>query len=203
MPRLAKVAKKTAENHSCVHVKARERFVEDEDLGVVEQRCYKENFLAHPFGITGQRAVTVLPETDEPEKLVHLGFEDAPGEAAKTPHELQMFASAEVRIQVRLFGHVADAALKGFAGFGICVNVVAIKRDFPGRGLKQTNDHLDRGALSGAVGTEIAERFTAMNHEAGMVNNWDAGVTFREVADFEHDTLDTIRQARVPEGCYT
>jgi hypothetical protein len=72
-------AKETAENHSSVHVEARERFVEDKDLGVVEQRSYEENFLAHPFGIAGQGGVTVFPETDELEKLVHFGFEDVPG----------------------------------------------------------------------------------------------------------------------------
>src|SRR5260370_41236462 len=108
-----------------------------------------------------------------------------------------MFASAEVRIEVRLFGHIADAALKGFAGFGIFADVVAIKRDFSGRGLKEANDHLDCGALAGAVGTEIAERFAAMNHEADMVDDRDARVTFGQVANFGHDELDTMGKTGV------
>jgi len=100
---------------------------------------------------------------------------------------LEMFASAEVWIEVRLFGHVADAALKGFAGFGILLDVLAIQRDFAGRGLKQADDHLDSSALTGAVGTEVAERFAAMNLEADMVHDRDAGVTFGQIANFEHD----------------
>ncbi len=153
----------------------------------MEQRGDEENFLAHPFGIAGQGGVTVFPETDEPEKLVHFGFEDVPGYSAETPDKLEMFASAEVRIEVRLFGHVADAALKGFAGFGIFVDVVAIQRDFAGRGLQKADYHLDGGALAGAVGAEIAERFASMNHEADMVDDRDAGVTFGQIADFKHD----------------
>ena len=50
---LAEGAKKTAKDHSRVHVQARERLIENQDLGVVEERSDQENFLAHPFGITG------------------------------------------------------------------------------------------------------------------------------------------------------
>jgi hypothetical protein len=98
-----------------------------------------------------------------------------------------MFASAEVWIEMRLFGHITDAALEGFAGFGIFVNVVPVERDFAGRGIKEANDHLDRGALARAVGAKIAERFAAMNFEADTVNDRDASVTFRQVANFKHD----------------
>jgi hypothetical protein len=165
----------------------------------VEQRSYEENFLAHPFGIPGQGGVTVFPETNEPEKLVHFWFEGAARQSAEAPDKLEMFVSAEMRIEMRLFGHVADAALKGFASFGIFVDVAAVKRDFAGCRLKEANDHLDRGALAGAVGTEIAERFAAMNHEADMVDNWDSGVMFRQVANFEHGNLDLLWKTEVPQ----
>src|SRR5690348_10901133 len=108
-----------------------------------------------------------------------------------------MFASAEVRVEVRLFWHIADAAPKGFAGFGIVVDALAIQRDFAGGRLKQANDHFDRGALAGAVGTEIAERFAAMNLEAHMVDDRDTGVTFGQVANFEHGGLDSMWSAGV------
>src|SRR5690349_17832435 len=98
-----------------------------------------------------------------------------------------MFSPAEVLIEVGFFGDVADATLEDFAGFGIFVDVVAIQCDFAGRRIEQTDDYLDGSALAGAVRTEIAERFAAMNHKADMVDNRNAGVTFRQVANFEHD----------------
>jgi len=191
LPALAEAAKKTAEDHSRIHVEARERFIEDKDLRVVEQRCDDENFLAHPFGIAGEGGVAVFPETRKAEKLVRFVFEEEPAQSAETPDELEMLASAEVRIEVRLLGYVADAALKGFAGFGIFMDVMTIQRDFAGCGLEQPDDHLDCGAFTGTVWPEIAERFAAMNHETNLVDDWDAGVPFGEAANFEHRLLDT------------
>jgi hypothetical protein len=37
-----------------------------------------------------------------------------------------------------------------------------------------------------------------MNHEADMVDDRDAGVTFGQAANFEHGELDTVWNAAVP-----
>src|SRR5690242_15623351 len=84
---------------------------------------------------------------------------------------------------MRLFGHVADAAL---VGLEVAVDLLAVKLDVTRSGLEQTDQHLHRGAFSRAVGAEIAENFAGLDDEADAVHRGYAGVQLGEVTDFEH-----------------
>ena len=78
--------------------------------------------------------MAVLPEADEAEQLVHLGFERASLDAAQAPDQLQILAAAEVRIQVRLLGHVADASL---VGFEVAADFLSVELDVARGGLRR------------------------------------------------------------------
>ena len=87
---------------------------------------------------------------------------------------------------MRLLGDVADAALEGFE---IAAHVLAVEKDVARGGLQQTGEHLDGGALPGAVGSEVAENFAGLDLEADAIHRGHASVVLGKLADFEHDGL--------------
>ena len=172
-----------AQDHGGVDVEAAEGLVEDEQFGIVQQGGEEEDFLAHAFGIGGERRVAVVPEADEAEEFVHLGLQGAAGNPAQASGELEIFAAGEVGVEVRLFGDVADAALEGFE---IAVDVLAMEEDVAGGGLQESGEHFDGGAFSGAVGSEVAENFAGVDDEADAIHGGDAGVELGKLPGFQH-----------------
>src|ERR1022692_4427848 len=77
-------------------VEARERLVEDEDIGVVQQGGRDEDFLLHALGIGGDGRIAVFVERQEVQQLVDSGFQRRSREAAQAPDELQVFAAGQV-----------------------------------------------------------------------------------------------------------
>ena len=88
-----------------------------------------------------------------------------------------------MRIEVRLLGHVAEAALKCFQ---VAADIAAVEMDLPGSRLDEAGEHFHSRALAGAVGPEVAEDLARANDEADAVHNGDAAVTLGEKADFQH-----------------
>ena len=104
--------------------------------------------------------MAVVPQADQAEQFVHLAVEREAGYPAETSGELQIFAAGEVRIEVRLLGDVADAALEGLE---VAVDVLAVEEDVAGGRLEQAGEHLHGGAFARAVGTEIAENLAGLD----------------------------------------
>ena len=161
----------------------------------MEEGGEEEDFLAHSFGVGGEGVVAVGPEPDEVEQVIHLGFERAAGDAAEPAGELEILAAAEVGIEVRLLGNIAEAALEGFE---IEADVLAVHGDAAGGGLEKSGEHLDGGAFSGAVGAEIAENFTRPDGEADAIYGGGADEGLSQVVGFEHEGLDTGQPGKVP-----
>ncbi len=106
-------AQQAAEHERGGDVETGEGLVEDEDFGIVEQGGGEQNFLTHALGVGGERLVAIVPEPEGAEELVHLGLEHGARNSAEAAHQLQVFAAREMGVEVRLFGHVADALLEG------------------------------------------------------------------------------------------
>lgn len=96
---------------------------------------------------------------------------------------------------MRLFGDVAEAALEGFE---IEADVGAVEGNAAGGGLEESGEHLDCGAFSGAVGSEIAENFTRLDGEADAIDGRGSDEGFGQVVGFEHGGLDTGQAGDVP-----
>jgi hypothetical protein len=173
-----------AEDHGGVDVEAGEGFVEDEEFGVVEQGGEQEDFLAHALGVGGERGVAIVPEADEAEEFVHFGFEDAAGKAAQAAGELEVFAAAEVGIEVGLLGDVAEAALEALQ---VAADILAVEEDASAGRLEQAGEHLDGGALAGAVGAEIAQDLARADGEADRVHGGGTDEGLGEIKGFEHE----------------
>jgi hypothetical protein len=111
--------------------------------------------------------VALVPESDEAQEFVHLDFEGAARNPAQAAGELQIFAAAEVGIEVWFLGDVPEAAL---VTFEISAYILAVKEDAAAGRLQQSGEHLDGGALASAVGSEIPEDLAGMDGEAHRIH---------------------------------
>src|ERR1035441_10550504 len=79
-----------------------------DDVWVVQEGGGEQNLLSHALRIRGERRMAVIPERKCPKELVHLGFQDAAGHAAKPAHQLQVLPAGEMRVEVGLLRNAAD-----------------------------------------------------------------------------------------------
>src|SRR5262245_15288321 len=98
-------------------------------------------------------------------------------QTAKTANEHQVFDRGEMRIEVRLFRNIPDASL---VALGIVEHVNTIEPQRAGAGIDQADDRIDRRALAGSVGTEIAEDLAAADLEVDPIQREESAVTFRQ-----------------------
>jgi hypothetical protein len=172
-----------AEDHGGGDVETGEGLIEDEEFRIVEQGGEEEDFLTHALGVAGERGVATVPEADEAEEIVHFGFERAARNAAEAAGELEVFAAAEVGIEVGLLGDVAQAALKGFE---IVPDVLAMEEDASAGGFEEAGEHLDSGAFAGAVGAEVAQDLARVDGEADGIDGRGSDEGLGEIEGFEH-----------------
>ena len=96
---------------------------------------------------------------------------------AQPPDELELLATRQERIEVRLFRHVAEACAEADEVVG---DVAAVEEHGPARWRQQPGQHADRRRLAGAVRPEVAEDVTGADGEAHRVDNRAAGETANE-----------------------
>jgi len=85
-----------AEHERGGDVEARDRFVEDNDARVVQQRRRQQDLLAHAFGEGCQRRVIVGVEAEDLQKFRNLTLEPVLGNAAKAACQPQILRTCEV-----------------------------------------------------------------------------------------------------------
>jgi hypothetical protein len=164
---------KAAEYERGVDVEAGERFIEDEDFRIVYKGPEEEDFLPHPFGVAGEEGVAIVPKANDAEQFVDARLQRICREAAQAANQLKIFASAKMRVEVRFFGYIAEAALKGFE---VGEDVDAVEGYLACGGFEQADDHFDGGALPCSVRAEVAQDLSAADGEADMVDNGDTAV---------------------------
>ena len=167
LPRPASARNRASQHERGGDVQAGEGLVEDEDFRIVQERGGEENLLAHTLGVRRQGGVAVVPESEGAEEFVHLGIEDAARHAAKPAHQLKILASGEVRVEVGLLRHVADAPLEGGE---VLVHAASAVEDLTFGRLDQPGQHLHGGALAGSVGPEVAEDFAGLDRETDLAD---------------------------------
>ena len=89
---------------------------------------------------------------------------------------------------MRLFGHVSDSRL---VGDQILLDIGAVEQDVAGGRRHQPREHLDCRGLPGSIGAQVAEHFSRLHGKADVADRRQGAVAFGDVADFEHEPLDT------------
>ena len=88
-----------------------------------------------------------------------------------------------MRVEMRLFGHVAHALL---VGDQVALNGLAVEQDLAGGHLHQPGDHLHGGGFAGAVRPQVAGDLAGAGRKADVVDGGDPGESLANVAKFEH-----------------
>ena len=158
-------------------IEAGGRFVENDQIGIVEEGLGEADAAGHALGEAPDGAMAGVREARHVEQLVNARAGGFGGQPEQAGVEGQGFEGRQVGIEVGLFGEIADAALDG-GGAGGCAEDV----DRAGRRKKQAQDHLDGGGLTGAVGAEQAEDLSAGDIEGDGADGVHAGAV-PEVAE--------------------
>ena len=154
------------------------RLVEEEDVGLVEERAGEPEALRHPLRVT---ANPVAPAAGEPHEVEQLG--DPPiqvplGDAGEAAEQAQRRLAGQVAGEAMAFGEVADAPARGRAA-----RVAAAHAHLAARRPGQAEENLDQRGLAGAVGAEKAERLAAPDLEADAFEGAQAPPAVAELLD--------------------
>ena len=164
-------------------VEAGRRLVEDEDVGIMDERLRQTDALLVAFRqLAGQPVRHVVDPRARHDVLDAL----APL-VSRHPFysgdEIEILDDAHVGIERRRFRQVAGAPL-GLERLVEDVEPGDNRLAFGGRHEPRQDPH--RRRLAGPVGAEKAEDFAALDAEADIVDRGDAAVAFREVLDLNH-----------------
>ena len=149
-------------------VEARGRLVEQDQLGVVDQRLGQADPALHALGVLAELAVLGGAQADHVDQPVDplgpLGRRDLEQPAV----EVERLLGVQELVEVRLLGQVADPLVLGDVGRRLVEDQrVALGRE------EQAEQELDRGRLARAVGPEQAEDLAPVDLEVERLERLD------------------------------
>lgn len=160
-------------------------FVEEEEVGVVEEGLGQADALEHAFGVGAEASVSSGAEIDEIEELLDAGGEAWAGHAGEAAVVVEDFASGEEVGEIRVFREEAEAVAGGHGAGG-----VAEDGGGAAGGGGKAEEEFHGGAFAGAVGAEEAEDLAGLDREMEVFEGEEAaatpveGVEFGEAPDF-------------------
>ena len=166
-----------------LRVEAGRRLVEDEHLGVVEQRLREADAL--PVALRELAALAVR-HVGDPRALHHRGHARlalGPRHALDARAEVEILAHAHVGVERRRLGQIAGAAL----GLDRLLDEIEAGHDGGALGGRHVaGEHAHGRGLAGAVRAEKAEDLAAFDREADVVDGGEGAVPLGEVLDLDH-----------------
>ena len=177
-PFVGQAAKQIAQPADALGVEAVGRLVEDQDLGIAQQRGGEPEALAHPEGELAHPPAGGAGEIDEVEDFVDPIGGHLPGQRL----DPQVVAGRAARVGAGGFQHRADPVERVGQ---LPVRATADRGGAFGR-LHQTQEHSQRGGLARPVGAEETDHRAGVDLEAEMVDGGQCSETFGEVVDFDH-----------------
>ena len=167
-------------------IEAGGRLVEDEHVGIVDQRLSETDTLTIAFRQLRRQAARHVVDARAHHHLLHALAPFGRWNALDFGDERQVFVDGHVRVEGRRFGKVAGAPL----GFDRLVDGLPVGRR------QEAGEDAHRRGLAGAVRSEKAEDFAPLHAETDIVDRGDAAVALREVLHLDHDILLSAVPAR-------
>ncbi len=160
--------------HDAAGVEAARRLVQDEHLGLADERHRQAQTLLHAHGQVLARAV---PRVGKAHLLEHPAGRVLAGHALLDAAALQVPLHAQVRVEARLLDYAADARPLALELSG---RVLAEEPDLAHRGERQAAEELEQGGLPRAVVAHQAEHLPAPHGHAHVVERGEAAVALGE-----------------------
>ncbi len=129
--------------------------VDDQQVGLVQQRYAKLHLLLHALGKLLDLLLGDLGQPDTLQVRLRAAPRLTPVDALERREIGQTLLDADILVQPALFGQIADAA------FGLLRQRSAKDGDRAAVGPEQVQDHADRGGLARAVWSEQSKDLAA------------------------------------------
>ena len=170
-------------------VEARGRFVEDQQIRIVDERLGEADAARHALGEFAERPVGHVRQTDHLQQFVDALTAGPVVETEEPSVVIERLPGVEELVEVGLLGQEPDAFLDQDVG-----GRLAEDGELPPRLVQQPQDHLDDRALAGAVGAEQAEDLVGVDLQVNVIDRPGLGA-HPEVAENlgEPDRIDDDR----------
>ena len=168
-----------------LRVEAGGGLVEQQHLGLVDQRTCDREPPLHPARKRVDARVAAVAELHELEELLRTPADLGAGQVEVAPVDHEVVPDRELGVEVVLLRHHAEPAADLGAVGG---RVEAEHVQHPARDGRNAADHPHRGALARPVGTEEPERLARLDHEVDTVDRDERPEPFGEHASFDERT---------------
>ena len=138
--------------HPSNGIQAAGRLIEDEQVWIVDQRLGQADALLHPLRVSLNWSLPRRLQLDQFEHGVDPPISLRPWQAEDARIETQQFLGTQKFVVVRQFGQVADSLARDRLA-----DVGAKQKALPGGRIHKTEEHIHRGGLARAVGSEETE----------------------------------------------
>ena len=178
---LADLTDEGADFLELVGVEAGGGLVEDEHVGVVDERLSEADALLVALGELGDALVGFGGEACHADHLLHpvAGI----GDLIDAGGEGEELADIHLHVERVLLGEVADV---GADREGVVVDALSANQHVALGGGDEAGDDLHEGGFAGAVGAEEADDFAFFGGEADVVEGALLAVVFGDLLNFEH-----------------
>ena len=144
-------------------VQAAGGFVEEEELGVVDEDAGEAEPLLHAAAKGADEGSLFVRQSDEFEHVFDGAFALFGGDFVAGAKEVEVFGDFHVFVDAKEVGHVADEVADGV---GVAGDVVAEYLGAAFAGGKEGGENAQCGGLAGAVGADEAEEVALMDLQA-------------------------------------
>ena len=144
-----------------------QRFVEDDQAGIVDQRAGQRHLLAHALGKSLAALVEMRRKAERDQKLMRASLRDFRLDAPEAGDEFEIFQRRQFVVDHRLVGHPRHHLL---GGDRFAQRVDAEYPDRSGVGPQQACDHAQRRGLAGTVGSDQGVELAGTDGEIECVD---------------------------------
>jgi hypothetical protein len=181
---LAHAADEVADLVFLIRIEAVGGLVEDEHLGIVDDRLRETGAVAIPFREGVDALVADRFEEGGLDRPVDRGLDFRGRNTAHLRGEPEEGLDRHVGVKRSGLGEIADLRLGLDLVF---LNVGAADADAPPRRGEVSGDHSHRGRFAGTVGAEKSEDFSLLDGKGDPVDRHLGTEVFVEIFDFYHD----------------
>ncbi len=157
---IAQLQNEVADLATSERIETGHRLVEEDDLGVIDERLRDADALHHALRELAQLQPPLGPDADTVERSGDTLLAIGGVVAEKLAEILEQFLGGQVVVEVGVFGKVADPLARRDVADRLAKNLGA-----PRRREDELHQQLQRGRLAGAVRSQKAEHLARLDRE--------------------------------------